>query len=143
MSKLGISGRGAAADRLKDAEDRGFINLLEKMSGYGRTTAHIYLISKPSTEIAEEIAAGVRSGVFPSVEMVNNTLHKPPPTPRYNGTTGTTEETIPVVPDQNCTAYTVVPEGMPPPEREFFVRKIEEIDESAQRKNDDDSEGAL
>jgi hypothetical protein len=32
---------------------------------------------------------------------------------------------------------------MPPPEREFFVRKIEEIDESAQRKNDDDSEGAL
>ena len=110
--------------------------------GYGRTTAHIYLISKPSAEIAEEIAAGVRSGVFPSVEMVNNTLHKPPPTPRYNGTTGTTEETIPVVPDQNCTAYTVVPEGMPPPEREFFVRKIEEIDESAQRKNDD-SEGAL
>ena len=143
MSKLGISGRGAAADRLKDAEDRGFINLLEKMSGYGRTTAHIYLISKPSAEIAEEIAAGVRSGVFPSVEMVNNTLHKPPPTPRYNGTTGTTEETIPVVPDQNCTAYTVVPEGMPPPEREFFVRKIEEIDESDQRKNDDDSEGAL
>ena len=35
MLRLGISGRGAAADRLKDAQDRGFIELVDRLSGYG------------------------------------------------------------------------------------------------------------
>jgi hypothetical protein len=42
MLKPGVTGRGATADRLKDAEDRGFIKLVEKTSGYGRTTPHEY-----------------------------------------------------------------------------------------------------
>ena len=42
MAKLGITGRGAANDRLRDAEDRGFLRLVETPGGYGRTSsAHL------------------------------------------------------------------------------------------------------
>ena len=72
MSKLGISGRGAAADRLNDAEDRGFIKLIDKFGGYGRTTPREYTIGRSSRDIEADIKAGVGSGVFPPIESVKN-----------------------------------------------------------------------
>ena len=87
MSKLGISGRGAAADRIRDAEDRGFIKLVDKFGGYGRTTAREYTIGRSSKVIEADIKAGVGSGVFPPAERVESSHSKKSLTPkvqRYN-----------------------------------------------------------
>ena len=70
MEKLGISGRGTANDRLRDAEDRGYIKLVEKPGGYGRTTPREYTIAKYAEEIEQEAKSSFGSGVFPSREAV-------------------------------------------------------------------------
>jgi hypothetical protein len=106
MLKLGITGRGATADRLKDAEDRGFIKLIEKTGGYGRTTPHEYMIVKPSKDIEVDIKAGVGSGVFPPAESVEKVFSDGAAPTRYSGTTGTSGE--------NYTFCTTVPSRDPP-----------------------------
>ena len=72
MAKLGITGRGIASARLKDAEERGFLKLIEPTSGYGRTSARIYELGKTSSEVAELIKTGAQQCVFPSPEEVEN-----------------------------------------------------------------------
>jgi hypothetical protein len=106
MLKLGITGRSATADRLKDAEDRGFIKLVEKAGGYGRTTPHEYLIVQSSEKIEADIKAGVGSGVFPPTEKVEKIFLNGAAPPWYSGTTGTS--------DENCTCCTAVPAGATP-----------------------------
>jgi hypothetical protein len=70
MDKLGIAGRGTANDRLRDAEERGFLKLVETLSDYGRTSARVYKIGRPSEEIAKDLATGETLGVFPSPDEV-------------------------------------------------------------------------
>jgi hypothetical protein len=67
---LGITGIGAAYERLKDAEDRGFIELVEKPGGYGKTTAREYKIVQTADEIEAELGKAPPIGVFPSVAEV-------------------------------------------------------------------------
>jgi uncharacterized protein YqfA (UPF0365 family) len=67
---LGITGIGAAYERLKDAEDRGFIELEEKKGGYGKTTAREYRIVQSADEIEAELGRAPPVGVFPSVAEV-------------------------------------------------------------------------
>jgi hypothetical protein len=98
MAKLGITGRGAANDRLRDAEDRGFLRLVETPCGYGRTTPRIFEIAKTSEEIARDIAAGAAPGVFPSPDEVEKEASEAGSTPRYTGTDGTVSRAIPTVP---------------------------------------------
>ena len=69
MDKLGIAGRGTANDRLRDAEERGFLKLIDA-AGHGPTSARHYKIGKTSEEIAKDIAAGGTRGVFPPPEDV-------------------------------------------------------------------------
>ncbi len=70
MEKLGISGRGTANDRLRDAEDRGYIKRVERPGGYGRTTPREYTIAKYADEIEQERKSSFGSEVFPSREAV-------------------------------------------------------------------------
>jgi hypothetical protein len=70
MDKLGITGRGTANDRLRDAEERGFLKLVDPAAEYGRTSARHYKIGKTSEEIARDIEAGGTLGVFPSPDDV-------------------------------------------------------------------------
>jgi len=70
MARLGITGRGTANDRLKDAEDRGFLKLVEKSGGYGRTSPRVYEIGRTSEEIVEDIATGGTPSVFPPPDDV-------------------------------------------------------------------------
>jgi hypothetical protein len=99
MAKLGITGRGAANDRLRDAEDRGFHRLVETAGGYGRTSPRVFEIAKTSEEIARDIAAGANTpGVFPSPDEVETEILEGGTTPRYSGTDGTVSPTIPTVP---------------------------------------------
>jgi hypothetical protein len=70
MNKLGITGRGTANDRLRDAEERGFLKLLDPATEYGRTSARVYRIGRTSEEIAKDIEAGGTLGVFPPPEDV-------------------------------------------------------------------------
>ena len=70
MDKLGITGRGTANDRLRDAEERGFLKLVDPAAEYGRTSARVYKIGRTSEEIAKDIAAGGTLGVFPRPEDV-------------------------------------------------------------------------
>ena len=60
MEKLGISGRGTASERLRDAEERGYIKLVEKQGGYGRTTPREYTIEKYAVEIEQETQIFIR-----------------------------------------------------------------------------------
>jgi hypothetical protein len=108
MAKLGIAGRGAASDRLRDAADRGFLKLVEPAGGYGRTSPRIYEIGKTSEEIAEDNAEGDGPGVFPSPDEVENEIVKAASTPRYSGTDGTVGRD-----DRNYTDCTAVPGGIP------------------------------
>jgi hypothetical protein len=127
MLKLGITGRGATADRVKDAEDRGFIKLVEKASGYGRTTPHEYLIAKSSEKIEADIKAGVGLGVFPAVENVKIFFSKGGDTPRYKGTTGTS--------DESCTYCTTVPEGATSPDAKNFNKNFDVFSVPEDREN--------
>ncbi len=127
MLKLGITGRGATADRLKDAEDRGFIKLVEKTSGYGRTTPHEYLIAKSSEKIEADIKAGVGLGVFPTPENVRIFFSNGGDTPRYKGTTGTN--------DESCTYCTTVPEGATSPNKENFNKNSNVLSEPEEQEN--------
>ena len=70
MDKLGITGRGTANDRLRDAEERGFLKLVDPAAEYGRTSARVYKIGRTSEEIAKDVAAGGKLGVFPPPEDV-------------------------------------------------------------------------
>jgi hypothetical protein len=70
MDKLGITGRGTAYGRLRDAEERGFLKLVETEAEYGRTSPRVYLIGRSSEEIAKDSATGETLGVFPSTDEV-------------------------------------------------------------------------
>jgi hypothetical protein len=70
MDKLGITGRGTANDRLRDAEERGFLKLVETAAEYGRTSARVYKIGRSSAEIAKDFATGETLGVFPLPDEV-------------------------------------------------------------------------
>ena len=107
MAKLGIAGRGAASDRLRDAADRGFLKLVERAGGYGPTSPRVYEIGNTSEEIARDIRAHGAPGVFPSPDEVENEIVKGGSTPGYSGTDGT------VGPDTNYTDCTTVPRGGP------------------------------
>jgi hypothetical protein len=118
MEKLGITGRGTANDRLRDAEERGYIELVAKPGGYGRTTPREYKIIKYAVEIEDEAKTPFGSGVFPSPEAVEAELKifsEEPVSPRYSGTAGTRSDS-----GQNYTDYTTVPEGDRPSEKNFM-----------------------
>jgi hypothetical protein len=70
MDKLGIAGRGTANDRLRDAEERGFLKLVETAAEYGRTSARVYKIGRSSEEIAKDFATGETLGAFPLPDEV-------------------------------------------------------------------------
>jgi hypothetical protein len=74
MAKLGIASRGTARERLIDAADRGFLKLVERTGGYGRTSPRVYEIAQASEEIARDTAAGATPGVFPSPGEVENEI---------------------------------------------------------------------
>ena len=115
MEKLGISGRGTANDRLRDAEDRGYIKLVEKQGGYGKTTPREYTIEKYAVEIEEETKSSFGSGVFPSreaVEAAQKNSSEGPQSSRYSGTDGTRRAAEP-----NYTDCTTVPETPGPSEK--------------------------
>jgi hypothetical protein len=112
MEKLGISGRGTANDRLRDAEDRGYIKLVDKQGGYGKTTPREYTIEKYAVEIEQETKSSFGPGVFPSreaVETEQQIFAERPQSPRYSGTDGTRRAAEP-----NYTDCTAVPEGPGP-----------------------------
>jgi hypothetical protein len=113
MDRLGISGRGAAAERLKDAEARGFLKLVDLPSGYGRTSARIYEIGKTSKEIEGDIESNPPGSVFPAPADVADALFSLSSAPfRYSGTTGTSSSV-----QKKCTGYTTVPEEARPTEK--------------------------
>jgi hypothetical protein len=70
MDKLGITGRGTANDRLRDAEERGFLKLVERAADYSRTSARVYKIGRSSEEIVRDFATGETLGVFPLPDEV-------------------------------------------------------------------------
>jgi hypothetical protein len=132
MKRLGINGRSVANSRLWDAEDRGFLNLVDLGKGHGRTSPRVYELGKTSAEVAALIKSGSAGQcVFPKVEDVKKTLSKTSVSPRYKGTVGTTtpfSETVPTVP--------LYQRGTEPFQSASRKGKTEEIDKSAQRKND-------
>jgi hypothetical protein len=111
MAQLGISSIGVAAERLRDVVDRGFVEVINLISGYGQTSARSYRIIKSSKEvgaqIAREVAAGGH-GVFPTRAEVaaafaaQNTRQPP----WNNRTTGTTDPEA-----ADGTDCSIVPEG--------------------------------
>jgi hypothetical protein len=118
MEKLGITGRGVANDRLRDAEERGYIELVDKPSGYGKTTPREYKLVKYAVEIENEPETRFGSGVFPSPEAVEAELKifsEEEVSPRYSGTDGTRSAS-----DPNCTVCTTVPEGDQASEKNFM-----------------------
>jgi hypothetical protein len=118
MEKLGITSRGTASGRLKDAADRGFLKLVERAGGYGRTSPRVYEIAKSSEEIAKDIVAKAAPGVFPSPEEVEREISKRGSTPRYSGTVGTVGSN-----HRNYTDCTTVPGGIPPSDSNFAIEK--------------------
>ena len=83
MKRLGINGRSVANSRLWDAEDRGFLNLVDLGKGHGRTSPRVYELGKTSTEVAALIMSGSAGQcVFPKVEDVKKTLSKTSVSPR-------------------------------------------------------------
>jgi 5S rRNA maturation endonuclease (ribonuclease M5) len=149
MAKLGITGRGAANDRLRDAEDRGFLRLVETPGGYGRTSPRIFEIAKTSEEIAGEIAAGAAPGVFPLPDEVENEVLGGGSTPRYSGTDGTVSPAIPTVPlyqggglRRNASESGASPSGESPPEpHENFA--VSDFDDSTSIEEADDTNSAV
>jgi hypothetical protein len=92
---LGITGIGAAYERLKDAEDRGFIELVEKPGGYGKTTTREYKIVQTADEIEAELGRAPPTGVFPSaaeVEAAERKFGEGGDSLRNSGTVGTDAE---------------------------------------------------
>ena len=71
MTSLGISSRAVAGDRLHEAAEQGFLELVEKTGGYGRTTARSYKLARPLAEIEAMANPG---GVFPTPEEIKNTM---------------------------------------------------------------------
>jgi hypothetical protein len=149
MAKLGITGRGAANDRLRHAEDRGFLRLVETPGGYGRTSPRIFEIAKTSEEIAGEIAAAVAPGVFPLPDEVENEVLGGGSTPRYSGTDGTVGPAIPTVPlyqggglRRNASESGASPSGESPPEpHENFA--VSDFDDSTSIEEADDTNSAV
>jgi hypothetical protein len=116
MAKLGIASRGTAHERLTDAADRGFLKLVERAGGYGRTSPRVYEIVKASEEIAGDIAASGAPGVFPSPDEVENEIVKGGSTPGYSGTDGTVGRD-----NINYTDCTTVPKGTSPFDKTNFA----------------------
>jgi hypothetical protein len=117
MDKLGITGRGTANDRLRDAQERGYIELIEKHGGYGRTTPREYKIIRYAADIENEVETPFGQGAFPSPEAVEAELKnfsEEPVSPRYSGTAGTRRDS-----GQNYTDCTTVPEGDRPSAKIF------------------------
>jgi hypothetical protein len=149
MAKLGITGRGAANDRLRDAEDRGFLRLVETPGGYGRTSPRIFEIAKTSEEIAGEIAAGAAPGVFPLPDEVENEVRGAGSTPRYSRIDGTVSPAIPTVPlylggglSRNASGSGASPSGESPSEpHENFA--VSDFDVSATTEEADDTYSAV
>ena len=150
MAKLGITGRGAANDRLRDAEDRGFLRLVEAPGGYGRASPRIFEIAKPSEEIAGEIAAAVAPGVFPSPDEVENEVRRGGSAPGYGCTDGTARTAIPTVPlyqggglRRNVSESGASPSGEPPPEHRENSTVCADFDVSANIEEADDTYSAV
>ena len=140
MKKLGINGRGVANSRLWDAEDRGFLNLVDLGKGHGKTSPRVYELGKTSAEVAELIESGSTGQcVFPSVEEVEKhsiglrfsrqKIHaKNPPTPSGTRVQSVQSPVIPTVP--------LYQSESPAFQSESFAGKPEEVDESGNRTND-------
>jgi hypothetical protein len=97
---------------LRDAEERGYIKLVEKQGGYGRTTPREYTIEKYAVEIEQETRSSFGSGVFPSreaVEAAQKNYSDEPQPPKYSGTDGTRRRGEP-----DYTDCTTVPEWVGP-----------------------------
>jgi hypothetical protein len=70
MDRLGIASFKTALERLRDAEARGLLVLVDQIGGYGATEARSYTLGKSSSDITAEVAANPFSGVFPTQEQV-------------------------------------------------------------------------
>jgi hypothetical protein len=125
MEKLGITGRGRANERLRDAEERGYIGLIEKAGGYGKTTPREYKIVKYAAEIQNEAETPFGSGVFPSPEAVearHKILSKDRLSARYSYEVGRADPSDPSADssDPSCTHSITVP-GRHPGSRKKFL----------------------
>jgi hypothetical protein len=121
MEKIGITGRGTTSDRLRDAGERGYIEVVDKPGGYGKTTPREYKIVKYAEDIENEAQTPFGSWVFPPPEAVASELKKisqGAASPRYSGTDGTTSAS-----DPNCTGYTTVPERLTSSEEISLARE--------------------
>jgi hypothetical protein len=92
MLKLGITGRGTASARIHDAEERGFIELVEKTGGYSRTAPHEYKIVKPSSEIAKLIEKDIGGWVFPPATEIEAIIKRGALEHWYSGQVGTVDD---------------------------------------------------
>jgi hypothetical protein len=131
---LGITGIGAAYERLKDAEERGFIELAEKPGGYGKTTTREYRIVQTADEIEAELGRAPPAGVFPSVEEVaaaQKKIEEGGYSPRNSGTVGTDPDDG-TVGTADCSDCSTVPETDTPLPEDFFSAS----DGSAEPKNE-------
>jgi hypothetical protein len=84
MTALGITGRGTANDRLREAVDRGLLAIIDRPGGYGRTSAREYELTDTLDEIERKLVAGSLTSVFPSLKEIEKAL----PSGRYSGTGG-------------------------------------------------------
>ena len=74
--QLGISSKGTTADRLFDAVERGFLILIEKEKGYGKTSPREFKLGRTSEDIEEEMRAAPPS-VFPTLRQVEDAMNFP------------------------------------------------------------------
>jgi hypothetical protein len=138
---LGITGIGAAYERLKDAEDRGFIELEEKKGGYGKTTAREYRIVQTADEIEAELGKAPAIGVFPSVaelEAAEEKIREGGDSPKNSGTAGAVDENG-TVGTASCSDCSTVPLRNTPPHEIFFSAS----EGSAEQKNEANPETAI
>jgi hypothetical protein len=101
MTNLGISSRAVAGDRLHEAAEQGFLELVEKIGGYGRTTVRSYKLARPLAEIE---AMANPAGVFPTPEEIKNMMGVPTGV-RDSGTAGTSKNSLNKtngLDDENC-----------------------------------------
>ena len=132
MAKLGITGRGVAASRLKYVEECGYLKVVDTGKGGART----YQLGKTSAEVADLIeSGGAGQGVFPTAEEVlKNILIKQASNPsvplRYEGTNGTRGVPVPHVPPYLS--------GTGPSEEKFLSEKPKNKDNPSGGKNSND-----
>jgi hypothetical protein len=85
MTALGITGRGTANDRLREAVDRGFLAIVDKRGGYGRTSPREYELTDELDAIERKLVAASLTSVFPSPKEIEKALSFR----GYSGTGGT------------------------------------------------------